>query len=135
MHFLRHDSLLTLVASLEDPIYLSERYVLSKTFELSPTAGRPIGPPCQPGYEGVEPGRVPHFLPGRNPFIGELTDLYGIPPQAILGGASTMYPEFRKAIRDEFVRPAQCRRNCGGAPGPAPGPARAPAPLPAPGQR
>ncbi|MBI4265962.1 MAG: hypothetical protein HY657_16425 [Acidobacteria bacterium] len=125
MHFLRHDNLLTLVASLEDPISLTEPYVLSKTFELSAAPGRPIGPPCQPGYEGVAPGRVPHFLPGRNPFIGELTDLYGIPRQAILGGAATMYPEFRKSIRDEFARPAQCRRNCGGGPpgGVAPPPA------------
>jgi hypothetical protein len=130
MHFLRHENLLTLVASLDDPIYLTESFVLSKTFELSAVPGRPIGPPCQPGYEGVEPGRVPHFLPGRNPFIGELTDLYGIPRQAILGGAATLYPEFRKSIRGEFVRPAQCRRNCGGTPGGAP-----PAPAPPPNQR
>ena len=125
MHVLRHDSLLTVVASLEDPVYLTERYVLSKTFELSTTPGRPIGPPCQPGYEGVAPGRVPHFLPGQNPFIGELTDLYGIPRQAILGGAETMYPEFRNSIRNEFTRPAECSRNCGGARGGGP-----PAPAP-----
>jgi hypothetical protein len=125
MHFLRHDDLLTVVATLEDPIYLTEPYVLSKTFALSTVPGRPIGPPCQPGYEGVAPGRVPHFLPGQNPFIGELTTLYGIPRAAILGGATTMYPEFRTTIRDAFVRPSQCARNCGGGPGPG---AAAPAP-------
>jgi hypothetical protein len=125
MYFLRHDNLLTVLASVADPIYLTEPYLISKTFELNPVPGRPIGPPCQPGYEGVAPGRVPHFLPGQNPFIDELTTFYGIPRQATLGGAVTMYPEFRKTIKDAFVRPAQCRMNCGGG-----GAAAAPAPAP-----
>jgi hypothetical protein len=138
MHFLRHGDLLTLVASLEDPVYLTEPYVLSKSFVQGTAPGRPIGPPCQPGYEGVAAGRVPHFLPGQNPSVGELTSLYGIPRTAILGGAATMYPEFRKTIRGEFVRPAECKRNCGGgAPGapvpPSPPPAATPGvPAPAP---
>ena len=127
MHFLRHGNLLTVLSTLEDPIYLTEPYVLSKTYELGTAPGRPMGPPCQPGYEGVAAGRVPHFLPGQNPFIAELTMLYGIPRQAILGGAATMYPEFRKRIKGEFVRPEQCRRNCGGPPAVAPQPPRPPA--------
>jgi hypothetical protein len=126
MHFLRHGNLLTVLSTLEDPIYLSEPYVLSKTFELGTAPGRPIGPPCQPGYEGVPAGRVPHFLPGQNPSLAELTTVYGIPRQAVLGGAATMYPEFRKTIKAAFVRPAKCARNCG-APPPPPPPPRPPA--------
>jgi hypothetical protein len=62
---------------------------------------------------------VPHHLPGKTPFIDELSKLYGIPPQATLGGAETMYPEFRKKIKDKFVMPAKCTLNCCGPARPA----------------
>ena len=55
----------------------------------------------------------------KTPFIDELTKLYGIPPEATLGGAETMYPEFRKKIKDKFVMPAKCTLNCGGPTRPA----------------
>ena len=75
----------------------------------------PIGPPCIPGYEGTSgDGSVPHYLPGENPSIDELTELYHIPREAMLGGAETMYPEYRKTMKDAFVRPEKCARNCGG---------------------
>jgi hypothetical protein len=72
------------------------------------------------GYEGVPEGKVPHFLPGTNPSIDELTKLYGIPREATLGGAETMYPEYRKKIRDRFVRPEKCTQNCGAPAAPPP---------------
>jgi hypothetical protein len=120
MHFLRHGDLLSVVASLEDPIYLTEPYVVSKVFQLDSAPQRPIGPPCQPGFEGIAEGQVPHFLPGQNPSAGELTTLYGIPRVAVLGGAATMYPDFRNSIKEQFVRPEKCARNCGGGPPGAP---------------
>jgi hypothetical protein len=55
---------------------------------------------------------VPHFLPGRNPFLNELTQNYGIPLEAVLGGAETLYPEFRKRLTG-YKQPAACRRYCG----------------------
>jgi hypothetical protein len=66
------------------------------------------------GDEGPQEGEVPHFAPGKNPNVDELTKLYGIPPEAALGGAETMYPDFRKKIKDKFVLPAKCTLNCGG---------------------
>ena len=45
------------------------------------------------------------ICPEKNPSIDELTKLYGIPREATLGGAETMYPEIRKKIKDA-VRPA-----------------------------
>jgi hypothetical protein len=117
-HFLRHGDLLTVLEIIEDPIYLTEPEVLSKTFELDATAQSPVGPPCVAGYEGVPEGKVPHYLPGTNPSIDELTRFYGIPRAATLGGAATMYPEFRKTIKDTFVRPARCTQNCGAPPAP-----------------
>jgi len=31
-----------------------------------------------------------------------------------MGGAETMYPEYRDKIKDKFVAPAKCTQNCGG---------------------
>jgi hypothetical protein len=83
-------------------------------FQLDPEA--PIasaGPPCTQADEGPPEGAVPHYLPGKNPFIDEMTRLYNIPEEAVLGGAETMYPEFRKKIKDKYVIPGKCVRDCG----------------------
>jgi hypothetical protein len=57
---------------------------------------------------------VPHYLPGKNPFTEEMMKYYGIPPEAAMGGAETMYPEYRDKIKDKFVMPGTCAINCGG---------------------
>jgi hypothetical protein len=114
VHFIRHDDLLTLTATVEDPIYLSEPIHWTRMFQLDPEA--PIasaGPPCTQADEGPPEGAVPHYLPGKNPFIDEMTRLYNIPEEAVLGGAETMYPEFRKKIKDKYVIPGKCVRDCG----------------------
>jgi hypothetical protein len=124
-HFLRHGTVLTVLAEIEDPVYFTEPLILSKTFELDTTPMRPIGPPCVPGYEGTaSEDNVPHYLPGENPFVSEVSDLYHIPVEAVLGGAETMYPDYRKKLKDKYVRPEKCPRNCGapaGAQGAPPG--------------
>jgi hypothetical protein len=113
--FIRHGDVLTVLAVVEDPIYLTEPVMYSKNFQFDTAPQMPIGPPCVAGYEGVGgDGQVPHFLPGRNPSISEMTDLYHIPRDALMGGAETMYPEYRKTMKDGFVRPDKCVRNCGG---------------------
>jgi hypothetical protein len=45
--------------------------------------------------------------------------IYHIPVEAAMGGAETMYPAFRDKIKDKFVIPPKCTRNCGA---PMPGP-------------
>jgi hypothetical protein len=135
MRFVRHGDLLTVLMITEDPVYLTEPFMLSKTFRLSIDAPPllPTGPPCTPAFEGTAgDGSVPHILPGKNTAIDELQRLYGIPPAAALGGAETMYPEYRKKLKATFVRPERCIANCGagrvgGAP---PLPPAAPPPLP-----
>ena len=114
-YFFRSGDLMTMLVVVEDPVYLSEPFMVSKSFQLDAGPVRPIGPPCVPGYEG-QSGEVPHYLPGANPFVDELTKLYGIPRAATFGGAPTMYPEFRKTLKDAYVRPEKCARNCGGPP-------------------
>jgi hypothetical protein len=118
-HFIRHGDMLTLASYIEDPIYLTEPYYITRTFVNTTNPMSIGGPPCIIGDEGVEVGRVPHYLPGKNPFIDEMNKLYNIPREAALGGAETMYPAFRDKIKDKFVMPAKCARNCGAPPPPA----------------
>jgi len=111
----RHGDILTMLGIIEDPIYLSEPLLITRTFQLVTRAIRPLDTPCIRGYEGgPSEGSVAQYLPGQNPFIGELTNLYHIPREAVLGGAETMYPDYRKKLKSDFVRPDKCTLNCGG---------------------
>lgn len=115
--FIRHADLLTVLAVIEDPIYLTEPWMLTKNFQLDASPMSPVGPPCTPAFEGVEPdGQVPHFLPEKNPFVDELTESYHVPREATLGGAEMLYPEYRKKMKDNYVRPEKCTQACGGPP-------------------
>jgi hypothetical protein len=112
--FYRHGDILTVLVVLDDPIYLAEPHVMSKSFQLSATPISPIGPPCVSGFEGRHPGEsVPHYLPEKNPFVDEMTKLFHIPREAVLGEPETLYPEYRKKIQSTYVRPEPCKQNCG----------------------
>jgi hypothetical protein len=111
-HFIRHGDILTLAAQLEDPVYLTEPYYITRSFVPSPTVINSAGMPCIPGDEGVASGTVPHYLPGENSLPEEMFKLYHIPPEAALGGAATAYPAFRDKIKDKFTIPPACTRNC-----------------------
>ena len=132
-HFIRHGDILTVLEIIDDPVYLTEPELVSKSFVPDPNPMSPVGPPCVAGYEGVPEGKVPHYLPGTNPSIDELTKFYGIPREATLGGAETMYPEYRKKMKDRFVRPEKCTQNCGAPPPPPAAPAASAGPA-APGR-
>jgi hypothetical protein len=115
--FYRHGDILTVLAVIEDPIYLAEPEIVTKSFQLTAAPISPIGPPCVSGFEGRRPGEsVPHYVPENNPFVDELTTLFHIPREAVLGSADTLYPEYRKKIKDTYVRPEPCNRDCGAPP-------------------
>jgi hypothetical protein len=115
--FFRHGDILTVLVVIEDPIYLAEPEIVTKSFQLSTTPISPIGPPCVSGFEGRPPGEsVPHFVPEQNPFVDELTKLFHIPREAVLGNPETLYPEYRKKIKGTYVRPEPCKRDCGAVP-------------------
>ena len=102
---------------IEDPIYLAEPQIISKSFQLQTAPLLPIGPPCVTAFEGRQPGEsVPHFVPEQNPFVDEMTKLFRIPRDAVLGEPETMYPEYRKKIKSTYVAPPPCKGNCGAAP-------------------
>jgi hypothetical protein len=124
----RHGDFLTVTGILEDPVYLAEPYVLTEIFELTANANVLPLTACEPIEElphlHEDPALVPHYLPGQNPWINEVTERYGIPLEAVLGGPETMYPEYRKQLRETYVRPPQCTRACGGPPAPPAPPAQ-----------
>jgi hypothetical protein len=99
-HFIRHDDHMTIVTIVTDPAYLTEPHIRSRDYEYE--VGGDIPPyPCEPVEEVIRPkGVIPHHLPGTNPFLGEYAAAHGVPPEAARGGAETMYPEYRKRIRD-----------------------------------
>lgn len=115
-HFIKHGDMLTVTSQLDDPIYLTEPYYISRTFVTAPNLMNSGGPPCIPGDEGVPERSVPHYLPGKNPLLDEMTNLYHIPREAALGGAETAYPAYRDKIKDKFTIAPKCTKNCGGAP-------------------
>ncbi len=94
-HYIRHGDYLTIVAVINDPVYLTESFIRSSDYALDNK--RNIAPyPCDPVVEivGQPEGYVPHYLPGKHPSEFEYADRYNLSHEAALGGAQTAYPEF-----------------------------------------
>ena len=96
--FYRHGDILTVLAIIEDPIYLAQPFLVSRSFQASATPMSPTGPPCVSAYEGSVGETAPHYSPEKNPFIDEMTAKYGVPREAAIGTPETLYPEYRKKI-------------------------------------
>ncbi len=96
-HFIRHGDHLTHVSIVTDPVYLTEPLIKSQDFVLNVNAGGNWLYPCEYVEEVVNRprGAVPNYLPGQNPFVHEYADKYHLSVAAALGGAETMYPEYR----------------------------------------
>jgi len=115
--FFRHGDIMTVLVVVEDPIYLVEPHIITKSFQLSAAPISPIGPPCVSTFEGRPADEsVPHFLPEKNPFVDELTKKFGLPRDVVLGRRDTLYPEYRKTIKDTYVTRPPCTGNCGPTP-------------------
>jgi len=98
----RHGDLLTIITSIDDPIYQDEPYVESTTYAYDVTAS--VNTETCSGSAFAENGgsdrhHVPHFLPGQNTALGEwLKTQDWIPPAAARGGVKTIYPEYRSVM-------------------------------------
>ena len=97
--FIRHGDLLTHVYIIEDPVYLTEPLIKTNGFRLTnQLANAPY--PCKEVVEvPLDPGEVPHYLPGQNPYVTEFAKKHGLPIEATRGGAETALPEFARKIR------------------------------------
>jgi cyclase len=93
-HFIRRGDHLTHISVIDDPAYLTEPFIRSQNWVLSPY--QVIAPyPCDPAEETSLPKHtVPHYLPGQNPYLREYAEQHRLPLDGVTGGARTMYPEF-----------------------------------------
>jgi hypothetical protein len=95
-HIFRHGDVLTFMTIVNDPEYLTEPFVRTTDFLFA--KNQQMAPyPCEAVEEvaGRDPAYVPHHLPGTNRFLDEFPKKAGIPAAAAMGGAETMYPEYR----------------------------------------
>lgn len=116
-YFTRHDDLLTVMTIEEDPVYLTEPHVVSRTWQLDTHGSIPRWGICNavteiPRLEDT--GIVPHHLPGANPDATFLEKTYNLPREAAMGYAETLYPEYRRKLRGAYTPPAACGRYCCG---------------------
>ena len=97
-HFIRHGDYLTHVTVLTDPVYLTEPLVKTEDFAYNATGDANWVYHCRSVVEITSrvKGEVPNYLPGKNPFMDEFAKRWDLPMNAVLGGAETMYPEYRK---------------------------------------
>jgi hypothetical protein len=97
--FIRNEDYLTLVAIVDDPVYLTEPLVRTSDWVLDP--GVQLSPfSCIPTIEIERArGEVPHYLPGANPYLTEFAVSEGLPPIVALGGAETMYPDYLPVLQ------------------------------------
>lgn len=81
-----------------DPLYFAEPYVRTSLFFINDPKLVMPPYPCEEATETViDPGSAPSYLPGKNLLPGqdpELTDAFGTPYEARMGGPETMYPEY-----------------------------------------
>jgi hypothetical protein len=130
VYITRHDDLLTITTIQEDPIYLTEPHVVSRVWQFDPRGNQGGRNTCNTANEIPrleDSDIVPHYLPGQNPEADFMIRTYNIPREAAMGYAETLYPEYRRKIKDVYRPPASCDRYCcgwierQGLPGGAPG--------------
>jgi glyoxylase-like metal-dependent hydrolase (beta-lactamase superfamily II) len=120
-HFVRYGNTLSHVTIATDPVYLTEPWIRSQEFVLMERGNQNWLYNCE--YVMEIPGdrfKVPHFLPGQNPYLNEIGERYGIPQEGVRGGAETLYPEYLPRMQGKA-----------GATAPRPAAAAAPARRPA----
>jgi hypothetical protein len=107
--FIRHGDVLTWVTIVDDSLYLTEPFIRSRNFVLDPNqsfGNYPCGPFDIVDEVSRPAGTVPHRSPETNPDLNEITNQYGIPLEAVRGGAETMYPEYQIKLKQLMARPA-----------------------------
>src|ERR1700690_2770391 len=104
-YFIRYPTTLTLVTIVEDPVYLTEPFII--TSDWIQDIGRQLSPNfCISSVEIDHPkGWVAYHLPGENPWLNEYSQRTGVPYEAVRGGAETMYPEYQKKLATMPVPP------------------------------
>lgn len=113
----RHDEILTITAIIKDPIYLEAPLVLAQSWQIDHTASTDTTPvyciPAETLSELADGYHVIHVLPWHSTAPKNMQETYGIPREAAMGGAETMYPEFRKQLDLKYKPPTKyCTIGC-----------------------
>jgi hypothetical protein len=94
-HYIRHGNVLSHVMIITDPVYLTEPYVNSEEFVLMERGNQNWLYNCEYVMEvPMDNHDVPLYLPGKNPFMEDWAKKFGLPFEAVFGGAPTTYPEY-----------------------------------------
>ena len=115
--FIAHGDSLITVFVLHDPVYFTQPLVYSRAWSRSARPASTTWPPCIVNYEGIEEGVVPFFLPGKDPLLDQMMQLFHVPVYASEGGADTMYPAFRDKLKAQYLKlyptfPKNCTQYC-----------------------
>jgi len=94
-HWIRHGNILSHVSMITDPVYLTEPYVTSEEFVLMERGNQNWLYNCEYVMEvPMDKNDVPMYLPGQNPFMQDWAKQFGLPFEAVFGGAPTTYPDY-----------------------------------------
>jgi glyoxylase-like metal-dependent hydrolase (beta-lactamase superfamily II) len=133
-HFIRHGEVITMLAVIDDPVYLTEP--LSKASMLIHMAKDPDAwlYPCDDSEQilGRKSDVVPNHLFGQNPYVREYAKAKNVPLVAALGGTDTVYPDLANAVADQAA--AERLANARMTPSGSPAVSRAPDPTPKDGE-
>ena len=105
-HFFRHGEIMTMVSSVDDPIYLEEPMVRSHTWRLNTNGNMNFGNAFESVDElGDKPlGWVPFYPLGvMHP---EFAAKVGLPFEATRGGKASLYPEYQLKIQEMMKQEA-----------------------------
>jgi hypothetical protein len=100
-HFVLHGDAITHISVVTDPVYLSEPLVKSEDYVRNTNPNGNWLWPCEYVNElpGSDRAKVPHYLPGENPFMDEFRNKYKLSLDAVLGGPETMYPDYMEKLK------------------------------------
>ncbi|HWN38247.1 MAG TPA: MBL fold metallo-hydrolase, partial [Gammaproteobacteria bacterium] len=104
-----HENTFTHIAVIRDPVYLTEPWVKTQHFEIMRRA-LPANAwlwPCTVVEEvDRDPNEVPHYLPGKNPYMADYRAEVHLDVPGVGGGAGTLLPEFARRVASEPATPA-----------------------------
>lgn len=104
-----HDDTFTHIAVIRDPVYLTEPWIKTQHFEIMRRA-LPANAwlwPCTVVEEvDRDPNDVPHYLPGKNPYMADYRAEVHLDVPGVGGGAATLLPEFAPLVASEPATPA-----------------------------
>jgi len=105
-HWIRHGDVLTIVQIINDPVYLTEPFIQSTDYALDMHIEGDPPQLCEIEEETDRPkNSVPHRLPGTMHDTDDYAKKYNLPAEATKGGAETMYPEYRKKLKQARPQP------------------------------